>query len=149
MNRVSPALNSPGEQGLNSLTLVNHWMSDLRAMPYRYSKKWRTPAEVRSTHVADCKGKAVALYQLMRVNGARNVRLIIGKHRSDDLKTHAWVEWETQYGVYLLDPTFNWTAIRPEERDPGMYIPFYAYDGLHKYCSNYYRPFYPAAVAQY
>src|SRR2546421_1482418 len=47
MNRVVRILNwsESHEAGLNSLTLVNYWIMELRAMPYCYSKKWRTPSE--------------------------------------------------------------------------------------------------------
>ena len=41
--------------------------------------EWKTPNEIAHAPTADCKGKAVALYQRMRENGARNLRLVIGK----------------------------------------------------------------------
>jgi len=81
----------------------------------------------------DCKGKAVALYQTLQENGAGNVRLVIGKHRLRDHKTHAWVEWETPQGTFLLDPTLNWTATLTDLQDRSTYIPLYAFAGGHKY----------------
>ena len=144
MTRVAKVLNTSTRPKLRrtSLVALNSWMSSLRAMPYQYSQRWRTPAEVKSAQVGDCKGKAVVLYEEMRANGARNVRLVIGKHRMEDLRTHAWVEWETAKGTFLLDPTFNWTAEKTEQRDWSAYVPFYAYDGSHKY-----RAFNPALIA--
>jgi hypothetical protein len=135
MTRVSQVLNAGGgpRLGQTSLVALNRWISRLRAMPYRYSKRWKTPGEVKSAKVGDCKGKAVVLYEELRANGARNVRLVIGKHRLEDLRTHAWVEWETRQGTYLLDPTFNWTAAKTDQRDASTYVPFYAYEGPHKY----------------
>jgi transglutaminase-like putative cysteine protease len=130
--------------GRTSLVALNYWMRSLRAMPYRYSKRWRTPEEVKSAKMGDCKGKAVLLYEEMRTSGARNVRLVIGKRRLEALRTHAWVEWETKQGTYLLDPTFNWTAAKTAERDTSSYVPFYAYDGAHKY-----RAFSPALIARH
>src|ERR1700682_741429 len=53
-----------------SIGLVNSWMSDLRDIPYGYQAVWKTPSEVESRRPADCKGKAVALYQLMNSEGA-------------------------------------------------------------------------------
>ena len=115
-----------------SFTLVNQWMLELRAMPYRYSKQWQTPAEVETERMADCKGKAIALYDRMQLNGATNLRLVIGKRRASDFRTHAWLEWDTDYGTVLLDPTFNWAAtIKNPSR--WSYIPFYGYKGTHKY----------------
>ncbi len=130
------------KQRQTSLFALNQWMCRLRAMPYRYSKKWKTPAEVNFDKMGDCKGKAVALYEQLRANGARNLRLVIGKHRADDLRTHAWVEWETLQGTFLLDPTLNWTATKTERQEKSTYIPFYAFESGHKY-----RAFDPTLVA--
>jgi len=116
-----------------SLSALNDWMRRLRAMPYRYSKTWKTPAELSSDRMGDCKGKAVALYDKLLVNGAHNVRLVIGRHRTTDLRTHAWVEWETWQGTLLLDPTLNWTATKTECLDESTYIPLYAYENGLKY----------------
>jgi len=115
-----------------SLITINQWMSALRAIPYQYSNQWKTPAEVQSAQTADCKGKALLLYEKMQAMGARNFRLVIGKRRAASLQTHAWVEWDTQVGTWLLDPTFNWMATQ-EVPDGSSYIPFYAYAGAYKY----------------
>src|SRR5256886_17626977 len=61
-----------------------------------------------------------------------NVRFVIGKRCMSDSLTHAWLEWDTQMGTLLLDPTFNWTATIKLD-DPRSYIAFYGYDGAHKY----------------
>jgi transglutaminase-like putative cysteine protease len=144
MTRVSNILNADTGPRISrtSLAALNHWMSRLRAMPYHYSPRWRTPEEMKSARMGDCKGKAVALYEKLRANGARNVRLVIGKHRASDLRTHAWVEWETLQGTFLLDPTFNWTAAKTDHADLSTYIPFYAYESGRKY-----RAFNPASMA--
>lgn len=134
MSRIEPTLvarRGHCVQGL-SFTLVNSWMIELRSMPYHYSRLWLTPAEVEMVKAADCKGKAVALYERMQLNGARNLRLIIGKRRATDWLTHAWLEWDTGIGTLLLDPTFNWNAAY-KLRNPHSYIAFYGYAGAHKY----------------
>ncbi len=132
MTRIQPVLFSRSvshKQNL-SVAVVNHWIENLRGIPYGFSTVWKTPAEVRSSPVADCKGKAVALYQEMRANGARNVRLVIGKRSWSSSMTHTWLEWSTSDGTYVLDPTINWAACRAEH---AAYIPFYAYSGSKKY----------------
>ncbi len=107
-------------------------MIELRAMPYRYSREWQTPSEVEAARAADCKGKALTLYDRLQLNGATNVRFVIGKRSMSDSLTHAWLEWDTQMGTLLLDPTFNWTAtIKLDDRP--SYIAFYGYEGAHKY----------------
>jgi hypothetical protein len=134
MARVSPVLMFGGRHSASQLSLVtvNQWMTKLRDIPYEYSPQWKTPTEVRCAPAADCKGKAVALYEQMRANGAANVRVVIGKHRLEDLRTHAWVEWDTTDGRYVLDPTFNTMATK-EAPYNAMYIPLYAYQGASKY----------------
>jgi len=116
-----------------SLGVVNHWIEDLRAIPYSFSMEWKMPAEVESGAVADCKGKAVALYDMMHSRGAENVRLVIGKRMSTSRRTHAWLEWSTADGTYVLDPTINWAACRAERLGNGSYIPLYAYVGTRKF----------------
>ena len=134
MTRIESTFTAPPGYPIDSLsfTLVNEWMIELRAMPYRYSKEWQTPSEVEASKVADCKGKALALYDRMQLNGATNLRLVIGKRRATDSLTHAWLEWDTEMGTLILDPTFNWVAT-VKLRDPRSYVPFYGFEGAHKY----------------
>jgi hypothetical protein len=135
MTRIRPVLfckSGGGRQNL-SLALVNHWIEDIRAIPYGFTPEWKTPAELESAVVADCKGKAVALYQRMQSHGAEHVHLVIGKRTSISRKTHAWLEWNTDGGTYVLDPTFNWAACRADQLGNDAYIPFYAYAGSRKY----------------
>ena len=64
MARIRPILSSAAghrEQNL-SFALVNHWIGDLRAIPYGFSMEWKTPEEVQTSAFADCKGKALGLY---------------------------------------------------------------------------------------
>jgi hypothetical protein len=134
MERVQSTLTAPAGYIFDeiSMSLVNEWMIELRALPYRYSREWRTPSEVEGAKTADCKGKAITLYDRMQLNGACNVRFIIGKRRASDLLTHSWVEWQPGAITYILDPTFNWiAAIKGADRS--RYVAFYAYEGPHKY----------------
>src|SRR5258708_22892573 len=106
MSRVQPTLTATFGCAVDGISfeLVNEWMIELRAMPYRYSREWRTPPEVEAARAADCKGKALALYDRLQLNGVVNVRFVIGKRRASDSLTHAWLEWETEVGTLLLDP---------------------------------------------
>ncbi len=135
MSRIRPVLCTSGHGSKDevSLTEVNHWIENLRAIPYAFSMEWKTPAEVQSGTSADCKGKAVALYELMHARGADNVRLVIGRRTWVSQKTHAWLEWTTAEGIYVLDPTINWSALRAEHLGGSSYIPLYAYAGDRKY----------------
>lgn len=135
MLRVQPVLaaenRNPG--GEISLAVVNQWMNRLRGIPYQYSKQWQTPREVNMAKRGDCKGKAMALYAMMHRFGATDVRFVIGRHRTGDWFTHAWLEWETANGRYVLDPTFNRQAVAMARANPSTYIPLYAYEGAFRY----------------
>lgn len=135
MTRIQSVFNTHrGSTDSNiSLGLVNAWIGDLRSIPYGFSPQWKTPAEVRAGAAADCKGKAVALYQRMHAAGAQDLRLVIGKRTMTSRKTHAWLEWKTSTGTYVLDPTINWSASRLEKVGAGSYVPLYAYAGTRKY----------------
>jgi predicted transglutaminase-like cysteine proteinase len=135
MARIRPVLTAPGRASSNrvSLNIVNQWMGDLRSIPYGFTAMWKTPAEAQSGAPADCKAKAVALYEKMQANGATNVRLIIGKRTSSSRQTHAWLAWETQGDSYVLDPTFNWTACVAGRVGKRNYQPLYAYAGKKKF----------------
>jgi hypothetical protein len=135
MARIQPVLFSKAAaHGSNlSLAAVNQWIQDLRAIPYGFSNEWKLPSEVENSSAADCKGKAVALYQRMHENGATNVRLVIGRRSWTSKKTHAWLEWTTEGGSYVLDPTINWAACRTEKVGNHAYIPLYAYAGSKKF----------------
>jgi predicted transglutaminase-like cysteine proteinase len=135
MARIRPVLTAPSRAAANQVSLnnVNQWMAGLRAIPYGYSVMWKTPAEAQSGAPADCKAKAVALYEKMQANGATNVRLVIGKRTSTSRLSHAWLAWETENGSYVLDPTFNWTACAAGRVGKNNYLPLYAYAGSKKF----------------
>jgi predicted transglutaminase-like cysteine proteinase len=135
MARIRPVLTASSRSAANrvSLNVVNQWMGDLRSIPYGFTAMWKTPAEAQSGAPADCKAKAVALYEKMRANGATNVRLVIGKRTSTSRQTHAWLAWETQGNSYVLDPTFNWAACPTARAGKRNYQPLYAYAGGKKF----------------
>ena len=134
MERIEPTLWAPPNYAIYgpSLNVVNQWMMALRAMPYQYSHDWLKPFEVERARAGDCKGKALLLYGWMRSYGATNLRLVIGKRRIEDSRTHAWLEWNTQAGTLLLDPTFN-GAVETKIQDRQTYVAFYGYGGGHKF----------------
>ena len=135
MERIRPVLTGASRGASHHVTLgtVNQWIADLRSIPYGFTAVWKTPAEAQSGAPADCKAKAVALYEKMRDNGATNVRLVIGKRTSTSRQTHAWLAWDTEAGSYMLDPTFNWAACTSAKVGRGNYQPLYAYAGSKKF----------------
>src|SRR4029077_2907583 len=116
-----------------SISLVNHWIGNLRAIPYGFSTEWKTPEGVQLAPYADCKGKAVALYKAMHSRGVKNVRLVIGKRTWTSRKSHAWLEWAAADGTNILNPPINGSAFRAERAGRSSYIPLYVYDGTKKY----------------
>jgi predicted transglutaminase-like cysteine proteinase len=135
MARIRPVLTTSSHAASHNvnMTIVNQWMTDLRSIPYGFTTFWKTPAEAQSGAPADCKAKAVALYEKMQANGATNVRLVIGKRTSTSRQTHAWLAWDTENGSYVLDPTFNWAACPSSKVGKRNYQPLYAYEGSKKF----------------
>ena len=135
MTRIRPVLTAPAASSGSqvSMTIVNQWMSELRSIPYGYTTFWKTPEEAQSGAPADCKAKAVALYEKMRENGATNVRLVIGKRTTMSRMTHAWLAWDTENGSYVLDPTFNYSACASAKVGKRNYQAMYAYAGAKKF----------------
>ena len=135
MTRIRPFLiaNQERPEGNVSLRLVNFWIGNLRSIPYGFTREWKTPEETESGAPADCKAKAVDLYERMRSHGATNLRLVIGRHTSTSRCTHAWVEWDTEEGSYVLDPTLAWRAFPVRALGRRSYIPLFAYEGEKKY----------------
>jgi predicted transglutaminase-like cysteine proteinase len=135
MSRIRPVLTSSdrSEHKEVSLRVVNQWIGSLRSIPYGFTTVWKTPAETQSGAPADCKAKAVALYERMKENGATDLRLVIGKRTMMSRSTHAWVEWEVAGTNYVLDPTINWMAYRSSDLGARTYIPNYAFAGDRKY----------------
>ena len=136
MARIQPVLASaPAQSSDRELPLqqINRWIGELRNIPYGFSMQWKTPAEVAREPVADCKGKAVALYQQMAQHGARGLRLVIGKRAPSSRSTHTWVQWTTASATYILDPTINWTVQTVDDIADNSYVAYYAYTGHQKY----------------
>lgn len=134
MSPIRPILVAEAAPGqMISLARVNRWLNDLHDIPYGFSTQWNTPAELTERLLADCKGKAVALYQRMRANGATDLQLVIGKRDPKSQATHAWLEWATPSGIYVLDPTINRSAAPIWEISPDAYVPYYVYSGERKY----------------
>jgi predicted transglutaminase-like cysteine proteinase len=136
MARIQPVLASAVAPDLAQqlpLRLINRWIGELRDIPYGYSLQWKTPAEVAREPVADCKGKAVALYQQMIQHGARGLKLVIGRRAPTSRSTHTWIQWTTASTTYILDPTINWTAQTVDEIADNSYVPYYVYSGGQKY----------------
>jgi hypothetical protein len=136
MARIQSILVSAPRQGADQelpLALINRWIGELRNIPYGFSMQWKTPTEVAHEPVADCKGKAVALYQQMARHGARGLRLVIGRRCPNSRSMHTWVQWTAASATYILDPTINWTARTVGEVGDNAYVPYYAYAGCQKY----------------
>ena len=135
MERIRPILTADHHSAAThvSIAAVNAWIADLRSIPYGFTRVWKTPAETESGAPADCKAKAVALYERMTSRGAKDVRLVIGHRTATSRQTHAWLAWETANGSYVLDPTFNYYAAKTTQVGRHNYEPLYVFDGDKKY----------------
>jgi hypothetical protein len=74
-----------------------------------------------------------SFHALRPADGAGTSDSCIGKRLPTSQKTHAWLEWGTTGGTYILDPTINWAACRADRSGRMSYIPLYAYAGGQKF----------------
>jgi hypothetical protein len=110
MQPILPILESDSRDGTSpgvTIPQVNRWMRQLRNIPYHYISSWAGCANVDTRGTADCKGKALALYQRMKASGATGLYLMIGLKDSDSSQTHVWLLWKYGGSLYNLDPTFE------------------------------------------
>lgn len=133
MSRISRVMQA-GTSAAQTLQLdqVNQWMRGLKRIPYQYTSTWKTPEELQATRSGDCKAKALSLYYLMKSKGATNVMFVIGRRTGSSQGTHAWLLWETQGKVWLLDPTDESSAVESSGFGTDEYVPHYAYNGASK-----------------
>jgi hypothetical protein len=136
MQPILPILESDSSGGTSpgvTIPQVNRWMRQLHDIPYHYTSSWAGCANVNACGTADCKGKALALYQRMKASGATGLYLMIGLKDSDNSQTHVWLLWKYDGSLYNLDPTFENRAFPKNDFDRSSYRPSYSYSGDSKF----------------
>src|SRR3989344_3360259 len=69
---------------------------------------WQAPSVTEKRRAGDCEDKALWLYNQLKANGYRNLRIVIGKYRTVDPTYHVWLTQTDQDGnVRILDPTMQ------------------------------------------
>lgn len=95
---------------------------------------WQAPHLTESKRAGDCEDKAMWLYNQLRSNGYRNVRLVVGKYRSIDRTYHMWLTYSDSRGiVYLLDPSIQRRIWKQSKFGKGFYQPAFSYDENGRY----------------
>jgi hypothetical protein len=118
-----------GNQRDGELEEVRGLLGPIYRMPYRYRNEWMTPAQVQQAGRADCKGKSILLMEQMTQRGFKDLRFVIGKRSTSSGQTHAWLEWNYQGTIYILDPTFSSRPIHKGSIRRGQYLTHYSFVG--------------------
>jgi hypothetical protein len=88
---------------------------------------WQLPNETEYRGAGDCEDKAIWLYVRLIETGVQNVRLVVGKYRTDQPAYHAWVVCHGTNRTYILDPTMNAGLWQARHYPRGFYRPLYSY----------------------
>ena len=110
MERIEPILNCSAISSEHQipLALVNHWIRDLRAIPYRFSVPWKTPLEVAREAVADCKGKPSPYISSCRQTALRIfASLSVNGHRSAGAHIPGWNGQHPLLRMYSTQPSIS------------------------------------------
>ena len=112
--------------------MVNQWIGDLRSIPYGFTKEWKNPTETQSGSPADCKAKAVALYDRMQIHGATNLRLSSASAPRPAVQRTPG--WNGKHGTANMFWTPQLTGRHIKAGMwAGAYIPLYAFEGTRKF----------------
>ncbi len=120
----------PAAQAVQSVSIadVARLMGPIHRLPYRFSKDWKTPAQLQREGAVDCKGKSIALLAALQQADAGQVSLVIGLRSPRSAEPHAWLLWNYQGRDYILDPTFDNRPIPASSVRRGHYRADYVYN---------------------
>jgi hypothetical protein len=95
---------------------------------------WQLPEETERRGAGDCEDKAIWLYAKLLEEGFEDVRLVVGKYRTDQPGCHAWVVYYHSEKVYILDPTKAGRPWQAKHYPKGFYWPLYSYSKDNRWC---------------
>lgn len=106
---------------------------------------WRLPEETEAMGGGDCEDLAIWLYCKLLQEGFEDVRFVTGLIYTSMAKTqrygHAWVQWHSERGIYVLDPTdhsgWPWPA---HETRRWLYHATCSFYRAIRYAHEWYRP---------
>jgi len=88
---------------------------------------WQLPEETEDRGAGDCEDKSIWLYTRLIQVGFENVRLVVGRYRTDKASYHAWVVCYLDGKIYILDPTMNDGLWEARQYPKGFYRPVYSF----------------------
>jgi hypothetical protein len=109
-----------------SFDQVRRLMHQGRRFRYSFTEPYipATPSTTAATRSGDCKAKALWLCNQL---DDPSVRFVIGKARRNSRISHAWVYWEHDSQLWILDCTNKFEPIPADRVSRNEYIPYYAY----------------------
>jgi len=129
--RVFSTLSSLGSNQA-PLDQVNEYMRTGRGFRYYMKTPYipQTPEETESSRSGDCKAKS--LWVAFKMDD-RKVRFVVGRIKSVNNMSHAWLLWNGPSGWMVLDPTFYSRPLEVARLGPGEFTPLFSYSAGGKY----------------
>jgi len=114
---------------------INKIVNQIKGIRYGFNPEQPIlmPNQFWAQHFGDCKAKSLALYQKMNQLGATNFAFIVGKRTASQRVSHAWIEWDYEGTVYILDATWFTRALPRTASDVKSYAYLYAYEHDNQY----------------
>ncbi|HTL70092.1 MAG TPA: hypothetical protein VL404_02255 [Candidatus Eisenbacteria bacterium] len=97
--------------------------------------RWQSPQETDARHSGDCEDKAIWLFYRLKLSGAHDVRLVIGKFKRHMGEFHVWVTYrDAGGGLCLADPTLQKRIWHVSDfSGNNFYVPLFSFDGINRY----------------
>jgi len=114
-----------------SMEEVQVFIREGRAFHYSHTRPYlpASPEETAARHAGDCKDKALWLLEKMRGDGV----FIVGKLSKGEKLSHAWLEWENQGTIWILDATMLNKPVPRNKIGRNEYIRLYGYTREHSF----------------
>ena len=90
----------------------------------------QTPQETDASHSGDCKAKSLWVAYKM---DDHSVRFVVGRIKSVQGMSHAWLLWKGPEGWLILDATMYSRPLEVARLGPQEFTPLFSYTGSGKY----------------
>jgi len=115
-----------------SMDLVNELVKTGRGFRYYMKDPYipQTPQETDASHSGDCKAKSLWVAYKM---DDHSVRFVVGRIKSVQGMSHAWLLWKGPEGWLILDATMYSRPLEVARLGPQEFTPLYSYTAGGKY----------------
>lgn len=109
MAKLRPTFTQTNERDTLTVERARYYAENIANLPYNQYMDWNNLYETLKTKEGNCATKSIALYDMMKRGGAKNVFWVVGMCYKSPINDtpipHAWVYWEKDDKRYLIEST--------------------------------------------